>query len=185
MHRINLFPWRVEEKRQSKRRFLRLVVMITAVTVFSQFFINRYFQSKVTEIQASLIELKALQQALNQRLTRLASLEVQQQKTSENLSHIIEIQESRYLVAFALRQLPPLIPDALFLEELSIQRDDIILKGVTNEVSLVNVFAEALKSSSAVFEFEVDSIAAKNQNPDQHDFSLSFRFDQNRRAFNE
>ncbi|UGA55016.1 PilN domain-containing protein [Vibrio sp. VB16] len=182
MHRINFFPWREEEKRQSKRRFLRLMVVVAVVTVFSPFFINRYFQSKVTEIQTSLAELNALQQALNQRLTQLVSLEAQRQKTSENLSHILEIQESRYLTALALQQLPPLIPDALFLEELGIQRDDIILKGVTNEVNLVNVFAEALKSSSAVFEFEVNSITAKNQNPEQHDFSLSFRFDQKRRG---
>ncbi|MFC1237685.1 PilN domain-containing protein [Vibrio sp. F74] len=180
MHRINFFPWREEEKKQSKRRFLRLVVMVAAATVFSQFFINRYFQSKVTEIQTSLAELKALQQALNQRLIQLASLEAQRQITSENLNHILEIQESRYLTALVLRQLPPLIPDALFLEELNIQHDDIVLKGVTNEVSLVNVFAEALKSNPAVFEFEVDSITAKKQNPDQHDFSISFRFDQKR-----
>lgn len=185
MHRINFLPWRDEKKRQIKRRFLRFVIMVAVVTMGTQFFLNRYFQSQVIDIQASLAELKVLQETLNQRLIQLASLETHRRKSRENLNQVLEIQESRHLTALVLRQLPPLIPDDLFLEELSIQRDDISLKGVTNEVSVVSVFADALKSSPIVFEFEVDSIASKKQNPEQHDFSLSFRFVQKQDASNE
>ncbi|MDB1122366.1 PilN domain-containing protein [Vibrio algarum] len=175
MNRINLFPWREEERRELKRRFLKLALLTAVFTLLVQIYVYRHYQSVILDSRLLLQQTEEAHILLNKGLVELANLQKQQQISSENINTILQIQQSKYVVVNTLSLLPSLVPNDLFLNELNILGSKIVLTGTSTDMRFINTFADVLKNDAAISKVEIDSITSNSQRPDLHDFSLSFR----------
>lgn len=175
MQRINLYPWREEQRRTRKLRFFILVIGVTVFSTSIQMFIYWHYHSLLLNSRWLLQQRQEEQVSFTQSLGQLDDENEKQQISYKNSKTVLGIKKSKYAVVTTLGLLPLLIPDDLFLNELTIINGEAVLSGMSTDMQFISVFAEALKSEKAFSKVEIESISSSREGSKHHHFTLSFR----------
>nr|WP_289055264.1 PilN domain-containing protein [uncultured Psychrobacter sp.] len=147
MARINLLPWRAEERERRNKEFITLVVAVTLLTLLAAFATWSYFNNELEEQ----LDANALIEQENARLdTVLSDIDSLEQRREDIISRMQVIQDLQGRRPVPVRlwdDLAKAMPSALYLNNLKREGDVITLAGLADNPNVVSNLIRNLDSS--------------------------------------
>lgn len=159
---INLLPWREERRSQADAKFRQIFVSVVGLTVLVMMLIFGVIYYRLNQQQAINDEIKARISTLDDKIHQIQQLKVQldtAQKYSEALNALSEDRQ----VAYRWQQLSNLIPEGVYLDEMSQAADMLSLTGKAVSTQSVSAFAHRLELSGLYTDVLVVSLQQADQ----------------------
>lgn len=159
---INLLPWREERRSQADAKFRQIFVSVVGLTVLVMMLIFGTIYYQLNQQQAINDEIKARISTLDDKIHQMQQLKVQLdtiQKHSEALNALSEDRQ----VAYRWQQLSNLIPEGVYLDEMSQAADMLSLTGKAVSTQSVSAFAHRLELSGLYTDVLVVSLQQADQ----------------------
>lgn len=159
---INLLPWREEHRSQADAKFRQIFVSVVGLTVLVMMLIFGTIHYQLNQQQAINDEIKARIGTLDDKIHQMQQLKVQldtAQKHSEALNALSEDRQ----VAYRWQQLSSLIPEGVYLDEMSQAADMLSLTGKAVSTQSVSAFAHRLELSGLYTDVLVVSLQQADQ----------------------
>ena len=172
MARINLLPWREEQRKQLTQQFvsrLFLCAVLTAVVVFYGWYHmgslidhqnkrNAYLQTEIQTLQAQLQEIKELEST---KASLLARMDV-----------IQRLQTRRPQVVHLFHELASTLPDGVFLSGIKQSKNSVTLEGLAESNARVSAYMRNLDASSWLRSPKLELIEASQEEERISNFKL-------------
>jgi type IV pilus assembly protein PilN len=147
MPRINLLPWRQQERAKRQKEFglaaVGAVIAAAAVTLFTwwgySWAIDR--QRERNELLKSEIA------ELDKQITEILGLEAQRQRLMARMDIITRLQRSRPEVVHVFDQLARTLPDGVYLSSVKQNDKRLELKGIAQSSTRVSTFMRNIEAS--------------------------------------
>ena len=159
---INLLPWREERRSQADAKFRQIFVSVVGLAVLVMMLIFGVIYYRLNQQQAINDEIKARISTLDDKIHQIQQLKVQldtAQKYSEALNALSEDRQ----VAYRWQQLSNLIPEGVYLDEMSQAADMLSLTGKAVSTQSVSAFAHRLELSGLYTDVLVVSLQQADQ----------------------
>lgn len=159
---INLLPWREERRSQADAKFRQIFVSVVGLAVLVIMLIFGVIYYRLNQQQAINDEIKARISTLDDKIHQMQQLKVQLdtiQKHSEALNALSEDRQ----VAYRWQQLSNLIPEGVYLDEMSQAADMLSLTGKAVSTQSVSAFAHRLELSGLYTDVLVVSLQQADQ----------------------
>ncbi len=150
MNKINLLPWRDDlliQKRTAFRNVLFLSALMGLSIVSALHTVIKTKQSHQLNINQT-IRNESLR--LDKQIIELAHLISHKQKLISEIELIRNLQLTRKQIVKLLSELPSLLPNGIYLTQLSQTNDEIIFEGKTESNQQVSLFMQAIANSETL-----------------------------------
>jgi len=163
MPRINLLPWREQQRTERKKAFgvgMGAAALGAGVVALAGFmFVNQMIDSQVG--RNKLLEREIL--VLDKQIEEINSLEQQKQQHIARMQIIEKLQQSRPEIVHVFEMFTTTIPDGAFLTSITQTGQRYKIQGVAQSSSRVSAFWRALDASQWLKELDLELLeAAKN-----------------------
>ncbi|RYZ58855.1 MAG: pilus assembly protein PilN [Proteobacteria bacterium] len=172
MPRINLLPWREQQRKERKLAFTVGIVggLIAAGVV--AFIGNLYFGSLIDAQVARNNRLKSEITQLDRQIEEINSLEAQKQKFLARMQIIEKLQRSRPEIVHVFDTFVNTVPDGTYLTGLTQTGTRFKIQGVAQSSTRVSAFMRNLDASQWLKNSELEVIEGKKENQLGSDFTL-------------
>ena len=148
MPRINLLPWRQEERLRRNKEFITLVAAVTLLALLSAFATWSYFNNELEEqLDANALITKE-NSRLDAALVEIDSLEQRREDIISRMQVIQDLQGRRPVPVRLWDDIAKAIPPALYLNNLKREGDLITLTGLADNPNVVSSLIRNLDSSN-------------------------------------
>lgn len=147
MARINLLPWRSEERERRNKEFITLVVAVTLLALLTVFATWSYFDNELEEQQDANALIEQENARLDSVLTEIDSLEQRREDIISRMQVIQDLQGRRPVPVRLWDDLANAIPPALYLNNLKREGDLITLTGLADNPNVVSNLIRNLDAS--------------------------------------
>jgi type IV pilus assembly protein PilN len=175
MPRINLLPWREQQRTERKKAFgvgmVGAVVAAGAVYVAGLLMMGAMIDSQESRNTLLRNEIKVLDKEIEQ----INSLEAQKQQFIARMQIIEKLQRSRPEIVHVFDTFVKTIPDGTYLTSVKQTDQRIEIKGVAQSSTRVSSFMRSLAASEWLKDPELDVVENKKGNALGSDFTLSVR----------
>jgi len=163
MARINLLPWRVEQRKQKQQEFLSLVgvfavaaaIIIGLVHVFNNALIDKQInRNSFLETQTAV---------LDKRILEISELEREKQRLLDRMRAIERLQTNRPLIVRFFDALVDSLPEGVSVMKLTQQGENITIDGVAQSNARVSSFMRNLEVSDWLRNPQLDIIQAMDE----------------------
>lgn len=172
MAKINLLPWREEQRKQLTQQFVSrifLCAVLTAVVVFYGWYHigslidyqnsrNRYLQQQIQTLQAQLQEIKELESTKERLLARMGVIQT--------------LQTRRPQVVHLFYELASTLPDGVFLSGIKQSQNAVTLEGLAESNARVSAYMRNLDASSWLRSPKLELIEASQEEERISNFKL-------------
>ena len=162
MARINLLPWRAERRKQRQKEFLRMLAASAALAVLLAFLIvsyynaqiegqeerNAYLRDQITQVDAKIKEIEALDQKKAKLLARKDVIE--------------QLQANRSQMVHLFDSLVRTIPDGVILTAIKQEGEKLTLEGRSQSNSRVSTYMRNLEGSGWMTKPDLSIIEARD-----------------------
>jgi type IV pilus assembly protein PilN len=180
MARINLLPWRDQERRRRQRNFFMATGAAVALVLLVGLGVRMQFESMIAAQQSRNQLLTQQIAQLDQRIRKIQLLEETKADLLARMNVIQQLQESRPEVVHLFDELVQAIPDGVFLTGVTQQGSRIEVEGRAQSNARVSAFMRNINASAWINEPVLLVIENKDQTGTGFShFRLSF---QQRRA---
>lgn len=138
MARINLLPWRQEERERSNKEFITLVAAVTLLTLLSAFAAWSYFNNELDEQRNANALIEQENSRLDTALTEIDSLEQRRDDIISRMQVIQDLQGRRPVPVHLWDDMARAIPSALYLNNLKREGDLLTLTGLADNPNVVS-----------------------------------------------
>jgi type IV pilus assembly protein PilN len=172
MPRINLLPWRAEERKLRQRNFLFALIGAAAAAALVVLLVNVFYSQVISNQNKKNALLQAEIEKLDQQNTEILGLEAQKQRLLARMDIIEKLQRSRPEVVHLFDQLARTVPDGLYL--ISIKQTDkrLEIKGVAQSSTRVSAFMRNIDASEWLDNPELQVVETKKGTTLGSDFTL-------------
>jgi type IV pilus assembly protein PilN len=161
MPRINLLPWRNEERKERKLRFLvalgAAAVAALAVTGVGYMMMD----SMISAQDARNSRLKAEIIELDKQIEKINSLEADKARFIARMDVIEKLQRSRPEIVHIFDEIAKQLPDGVYLTNISQNGTRIKFEGVAQSSTRVSAFMRNIDGSSYLKNPELDIVESK------------------------
>jgi type IV pilus assembly protein PilN len=147
MARINLLPWREEQRRERQKQFLTSLMMTTILGVVLVFLGGMVYNQKISHQQLRNDLVKGEIQKLEVRITRIDELERTRQRLISRKEVIERLQASRSITVELLDKLAKSIPVGVSLTTIRQQGNTLVLNGNSQSNARVSAYLRELESN--------------------------------------
>ncbi len=174
MAKINLLPWREEERKERKRQFFSLVVLSAILSGAVMFVVNLSIQNQVSTQNGRNAFLESEIKVLEEQIKQIETLEKSRADLEQRMKIIQDLQQSRPLMVHLFDELPRLLPDGLYLTELSRKDATLSIKGKTESNPRVASFMRQIENSPWVGNAVFGNIVSdRKSNVPSSDFTMT------------
>lgn len=159
---INLLPWREERRSQADAKFRQIFVSVVGLTVLVMMLIFGVIYYRLNQQQAINDEIKARISTLDDKIHQMQQLKVQLDTTQKHSEALNALSEDRQ-VAYRWQQLSNLIPEGVYLDEMSQAADTLSLTGKAVSTQSVSAFAHRFELSGLYTDVLVVSLQQADQ----------------------
>jgi type IV pilus assembly protein PilN len=164
MPRINLLPWREQERRERKLAFfvaLGIAAGVAAITAFAAYLL---LGSMIDAQEARNDRLRAQIKILDKQIEEINDLEAQKQKFISRMQIIEKLQRSRPEVVHLFDELVKAMPDGTYLT--SVKQDGVKLKleGVAQSSTRVSTLMRNIAASQWLRNPELEVVETAKDN---------------------
>ena len=147
MARINLLPWRQEERARRNKEFITLVVAVTLLSLLAAFATWSYFNNELAEQLDANALIEQENSRLDKALVEIDSLEQRREDIISRMQVIQDLQGRRPVPVRLWDDLAKAIPPALYLNNLKREGDVLTLTGLADNPNVVSSLIRNLDSS--------------------------------------
>lgn len=158
MARINLLPWRQEERTRRNKEFLTLVVAVTLLTLLAAFASWSYFNNELDEQLDANALIEKENALLDTALVEIDSLEQRREDIISRMQVIQDLQGRRPVPVRLWDDLAKAMPPALYLNNLKREGDVITLTGLADNPNIVSSLIRNLDRSKWMDDSAVSNI---------------------------
>lgn len=148
MARINLLPWRQEERERSNKEFITLVVALTLLALLSAFATWSYFNNELDEQRDANALVEQENVRLDSVLTEIDGLEQRREDIISRMQVIQDLQGRRPIPVHLWDDIAKAIPPALYLNNLKREGDLLTLTGLADNPNVVSSLIRNLDTST-------------------------------------
>jgi len=172
MPRINLLPWREQQRTERKKAFGvgMLAAAIGAAVVAGAAFL--LMNSMIDAQAARNARLQAEIKTVDRQIEEINSLEAQKQQFIARMNIIAKLQRSRPEIVHVFDTFVKTIPDGTYLTAITQTDQRFKIQGVAQSSTRVSAFMRALDASQWLKEPELDVVEASKNNTQGNDFTL-------------
>lgn len=164
MPRINLLPWREQQRTERKKAFGvgmgAAAVGAGLVTIVGLMFVNQMIDAQVGRNQ--LLEREI--QVLDKQIEEINSLEQQKQQHISRMQIIEKLQASRPEIVHVFDTFVTTIPDGTFLTQITQTGRQFKVQGVAQSSARVSAFMKSLDASQWLDFFDLEVVEAAKSN---------------------
>jgi type IV pilus assembly protein PilN len=162
MPRINLLPWREEQRKERRQAFfvsLGVAAVIAAITTFG---VNLYFNSLVDAQQARNDRLSVEIASLEKQISEIESLEQQKQQFIARMEIIERLQGSRPAIVHVFDELARTLPDGTQLTGITQTGNRLKIEGLAQSSTRVSTFMRNIDESEWMRNPELEVIETRD-----------------------
>lgn len=160
MARINLLPWRVEQRKQKQQEFLSLVGA-TAVVAAIIVGIVHFYNNQLIDQQLNRNNFLRGQNAfLDKRIAEISELEKEKQRLLDRMRAIERLQTNRPLIVRFFDELVNSLPEGVSVVKLTQQGQIFMIEGVAQSNARVSSMMRNLEASQWLRNPQLDIIQA-------------------------
>ncbi len=148
MARINLLPWRQEERARRNKEFLTLVVAVTLLALLSAFATWSYFNNELEEQRDANDRITQENSRLDAVLTEIDTLEQRREDIISRMQVIQDLQGRRPIPVRLWDDIAKAIPPALYLNNLKREDDLLTFTGLADNPNVVSSLIRNLDGSA-------------------------------------
>lgn len=147
MARINLLPWRQEERARRNKEFMTLIVAVTLLALLSAFATWSYFNNQLQDQRDANALIEQENSRLDAALTEIDTLEQRREDIIARMQVIQDLQGRRPVPVRLWDDIAKAIPPALYLTTLKREGDLITLIGFADNPNVVSSLIRSLDNS--------------------------------------
>lgn len=174
MVKINLLPWREEQRAQQKQDFIKAIALAVLSTALIFSGVHLYVdglkayqeqRNKIIQDEMALLDIK---------IAQIKTIEEQKAKLLIKIDLIQKLQESRPEIVHLFDELPRVTPDGVYLSKFTQVGGDLTFEGKSQSNARVSAFMRAIEASPWLKVPTLDVIqSATKVNPEQlSDFTM-------------
>jgi type IV pilus assembly protein PilN len=172
MPRINLLPWRQQQRAQRQKEFglfsLGAVLAALAVTLFTSWGVSAAIDRQRERNEL----LKAEIAELDRRITEILGLEAQKQRLLARMEIIERLQRSRPEVVHVFDQLSRTLPEGVYLTSVKQSDRRLEIKGVAQSSTRVSTFMRNIEASPWLQEPQLQLVETRRGDAPGAEFTL-------------
>jgi type IV pilus assembly protein PilN len=172
MPRINLLPWRAEERKLRQRNFLLSIVGATVAAGIVVLLVNLFYAQVISNQQDKNQLLKTEIEKLDLRNAEILDLEAQKARMRARMDIVEKLQRSRPEVVHLFDQLARTVPDGLYLSAIKQTDKRLEIKGVAQSSTRVSAFMRNIDASEWLDSPELEVVETQKGNTLGSDFTL-------------
>lgn len=161
MPRINLLPWREEQRKERRQAFFVSLGIATVAAGITTFGVNIFVTSLVDAQQARNERLQEEIRVLDRQIAEIESLEQQKQQYIARMEIIERLQSSRPAVVHLFDELARVLPDGMQLTGISQAGNRLKIEGLAQSSTRVSTFMRSLDSSTWMRKPELEVIETR------------------------
>ena len=158
MARINLLPWREEQRRERQKQFLTSLMMITIMGVVLVFMGGMIYDQKISHQQLRNDLVKSEIKKLEVRIRRIDELERTRHRLISRKEVIERLQASRSITVELLDNLAKSIPVGVALTTIRQQGTTLVLAGTSQSNARVSAYLKELKTNELFLNPQLDFV---------------------------
>ncbi len=147
MAKINLLPWREEQRKQKKQSFLTALGLsaIATLGILGLVHANINGQKEYQEHRNKMLQDEIA--LLDLKIVEIKSIEDKKRKLLAKIDLIQKLQESRPEIVHLFDEIPKSTPDGVFLTKITQTGADLIFDGKSQSNARVSAFMRAIETS--------------------------------------
>jgi type IV pilus assembly protein PilN len=173
MPRINLLPWRDEERKERKLKFLIALGGAAVVAVLTAGAGYLLMDSMVSAQENRNAELKGEIAILDRKIEKINDLEARKQNFVSRMQVIEKLQRSRPEIVHVFDEISKRIPDGVYLTSITQTGPKLKFEGVAQSSTRVSTFMRNIEASSYLKDPELDLIETRKNNTLGASFTLT------------
>jgi type IV pilus assembly protein PilN len=172
MPRINLLPWRAEQRKQRQRNFAFALIGAVAAAALVVLLVNLYYGEVISNQNRKNALLQSEIEKLDRQITEILGLETQKQRLLARMDIIEKLQRSRPEVVHLFDQLARTVPDGLYLTSIKQTGKRLEIKGVAQSSTRVSAFMRNIDASEWLDNPELKVVETQKGSTLGSDFTL-------------
>ena len=178
MARINLLPWREEQRRESQRQFMSTLLMTSILGVVLVFLAGTVYDQKIKHQQFRNELVKKEIKKLETRIKRIDELERTRARLISRKQVIERLQASRAMTVELLDKLAKSIPVGVTLQSMRQQGTTLVLAGTSQSNARVSAYLKELGENDLFLNPQLDfvrSAARPDTATEPYQFSIKVK----------
>jgi type IV pilus assembly protein PilN len=172
MPRINLLPWREEQRRERKIAFAISLGVAAAAACITAFGGYLFFGSLISAQEARNARLKTEIQQLDKQIEKINSLELEKRKFIARMQVIEKLQRSRPEIVHLFDEVARTMPDGAYLTTIKQTGTRLRIEGVAQSSTRVSALMRNIDSSQWLRKPELEVVETKPNQPLGASFTL-------------
>ena len=147
MPRINLLPWREQERKQRQTNFAIAAVVAVALGGLVTFGVSAYLQSRIDHQNARNARLEQEIARLDALIKEIAALETQKERLLARMEIIDELQRSRPDSVHLFDQMVRVLPDGVYFRRVEQRSRQLEIEGIAESSTRVSALMRNIENS--------------------------------------
>ncbi|MCS0333531.1 PilN domain-containing protein [Vibrio diabolicus] len=158
LYRINLLPWRENQREEHRRRFISLVALGMLVAIGIQWGIGKFFEYQQDQQQERLDYLTHYIAELDQRIEAMKIAEQEHSKILERLKVVEGLQNGRNKTTEFMNLMPAVIPEGVYVDKIKMNDLEIEISGISDSTPKLATMLDNMEHSAKLNDVEMHSI---------------------------
>ncbi|RZV19683.1 pilus assembly protein PilN [Vibrio alginolyticus] len=158
LYRINLLPWRENQREEHRRRFISLVALGMLVAVGIQWGVGKFFEYQQDQQQDRLDYLTHYIAELDQRIEAMKIAEQEHSKILERLKVVESLQNGRNKTTEFMNLMPAVIPEGVYVDKIKMNDLEIEISGISDSTPKLATMLDNMERSAKLNDVEMHSI---------------------------
>lgn len=158
LYRINLLPWRENQREEHRRRFISLVALGMLVAVGIQWGVGKFFEYHQDQQQDRLDYLTHYIAELDQRIEAMKIAEQEHSKILERLKVVEGLQNGRNKTTEFMNLMPAVIPEGVYVDKIKMNDLEIEISGISDSTPKLATMLDNMERSAKLNDVEMHSI---------------------------
>ncbi|MBD8496448.1 PilN domain-containing protein [Pseudomonas syringae] len=147
MARINLLPWREQQREERKKRFLTALVGVLVVAVGIVLLIDQALSQAITRQTARNTFLQGELVLLDARIKEISELKARRKQLLERMKIIQDLQGNRPIIGRVFDQLVRTLPEGVYFTDVKMLDNVIAINGMAESNNRVSDLMRNLEAS--------------------------------------
>lgn len=161
MANINLLPWRDEFRARRKQEFLTILMAVLMASVLVAYLWVSAAQVDIDDQSRRNSMVQEELDILNEKVTEIKELKKRRSELLDRMRVIQELQGLRPVIVRAFDEFVRMVPDGIYIEEVTKKGDQMSLTGITESANRVSAFMRNLEASEWFQSPNLNTVTAK------------------------
>lgn len=147
MAKINLRPWRAEQRKERQTQYLLTLALVAGLSLFVSYSVQKFYEIELENQQARNSFIENEIQGLESKIKEIQALRDKRTQLLDRMKLIQELQGNRPVIVRFFDELAKIMPDDVYLTDLKLEGTKISIKGKAVSNKQISAFMRKFDDS--------------------------------------